>query len=67
MLYIVNQYNIFEKIKKQKLLRIKCEKNDVKKLEKNDLIDEINDCEIIKKKFQKNHLKKNPKNFLNQV
>ena len=29
---------------------MRCEKNDVKRFEKNNLIDEINDYEIIKKK-----------------
>ena len=29
---------------------MRCEKNNVKKFEKSDLINEIDDCEIIKKK-----------------
>ena len=47
-----------KKIKKQKLTRIKCEKNDVKRFEKNNLIDKIDDYEMIKKK-EKKKIKKN--------
>ena len=37
---------------------MRCEENDLKRLEKSDLINEIDDCEMIKKKKEKKRKKK---------